>query len=278
MRFCTSPGWRASRSPRRRSSRWRASSPPCSTTSRDRRARPRRRPADLARGRSCPPPRAAPRRAAPVPAARGRARAGARRQRGRVPGPEPAGMSDALELSAARRRARDRRGVAVGGGAVRGLPRARRVRPRRRRGRPELLHVGRRRAAGRGRRLRPGAPGRRAAGGQGPVLHRGRAQPVGVAHPRGVHAAVHRHASCAACTPPGCGCSRRPTRTSSRWAPPTRTPRSARCATRGTASAFPAAPPAAAPPPWPPASRRGRSAPTPAVRSASRPPCAGSSA
>ena len=38
--------------------------------------------------------RAAPRRAAPVPAARGRARAGARGQRRRFPSPQPAGMSD----------------------------------------------------------------------------------------------------------------------------------------------------------------------------------------
>ena len=49
-------------------------------------------------------------------------------------------------------------------------------------------------------------------------------------------------------------------------------------ATPGTARACPAARPAAAPPPWRPARRRGRSAPTPAARSASPRPCAGSSA
>ena len=46
-----------------------------------------------------------------------------------------------------------------------------------------------RRAAGGSGRTAAG----RAAGGQGSVLHRGRAQPVGIAHPRGLRAAVHGH-------------------------------------------------------------------------------------
>ena len=50
----------------------------------------------------------------------------------------------------------------------------------------ELLHVGRRR---RRRGADAGAPlARRAARRQGPLLHRGRAQPVGLAHPRGLPA------------------------------------------------------------------------------------------
>ena len=168
----------------------------------DRRARPRRRRADLAcrRGHR----RAARRRAAAVPAARGRARPGARGQRRRLPRPEPAGMSDAemLELSAAQRPRREiARGLAVGGGAVRGLPRARGGRSRGRRGRAELLHVGRR--GGAARRRADGPLGGRAAGGQGPVLHRGRAQPVGLADPRGLPARRTRRprSSRAAATP-----------------------------------------------------------------------------
>src|ERR687886_139074 len=57
-------------------------------------------------------------------------------------------------------------------------------------------------------------------------------------------------------------CSARPTRTSSPWAPPTRTPPSARSSIPGTGPGSPADPPAAAPPRSPPASPRGRSAPT----------------
>ena len=72
-------------------------------------------------------------------------------------------------------------------------------------------------------------------------------------------------------------CWRRPTRTSSRWAPRTRTRRSDRCSTRGIARACRAAPRAAARRRSPRGSRRGRWAPTPAARSASRPRCAGSS-
>ena len=112
---------------------------------------------------------------------------------------------------------------------------------------------------------------RRAAGGQGPLLHRGRAEPVGLADPRGLPAAVHRDGRRAPARRPARRCSARPTRTSSRWARRPRTRPSARRATRGTARACPAARRAAAPPRSPRASRRGRSAPTPAARSASRP-------
>src|ERR1019366_4283909 len=66
----------------------------------DRRARPRRGGAHLpcGRGHGC----AASRRAAPVPPARGRARAGSSHERRRLPGPKPTGMSatDILELTA----------------------------------------------------------------------------------------------------------------------------------------------------------------------------------
>ncbi len=98
-----------------------------------------------------------------------------------------------IELSAFAGCRGDRRGLAVRRRAVRGIPLARERRSRRRRERPELLHVGGRRGA-RGRAARGrGASGarRRAASGQGPVLHRGRAQPVRLADPRGLSAAVH---------------------------------------------------------------------------------------
>ena len=52
-------------------------------------------------------------------------------------------------------------------------------------------------------------------------------------------------------------CSGRRTWTSSRWAPPTRTPPTARCSIPGTASAFPAAPRAARRRRWPGGSRLG---------------------
>ncbi len=73
-------------------------------------------------------------------------------------------------------------------------------------------------------------------------------------------------------------CSARPTWTSSRWAPRTRTPPTGRCSTPGTAAAFPAAPRAARRRRSPAGSRPARSAPTPAARSASPPRSAGSSA
>ena len=72
-------------------------------------------------------------------------------------------------------------------------------------------------------------------------------------------------------------CSARRTRTSSPWARPTSTPATARSRTRGTARGSRAARAAAARPRSPPASSPGRSEPTPAARSASPPPCAGSS-
>ena len=70
--------------------------------------------------------------------------------------------------------------------AVRRLPRARRGR----RG-PERLHLGRR---GPARRTctRDAPAARRAARRQGPLLHRGRAEPGRLADPRGLPAAVHR--------------------------------------------------------------------------------------
>ena len=140
-----------------------------------------------------------------------------------------------LQLSAARGDRRDRGGPAVGGGAVR---------------------VYRERAAAGGDAGEDGLncftgspsarpPGcgwtaiGRAAGGQGPVLHRGRAEPVGLAHPRGLRAAVHRDRRLAPDRRGREPARRRPTRTSSRWAPRTRTRRSGRCATRGTASGCP---------------------------------------
>ena len=80
---------------------------------------------------------------------------------------------------------------------------------------------------------------RRPAGGQGPVLHRGRAEPGRLADPRGLPAAVHGDGGRAARGGRARRCSARPTRTSSRWAPRTRTPPTARCATPGTARACP---------------------------------------
>ena len=77
------------------------------------------------------------------------------------------------------------------------------------------------RPGGRFRASRRGPAGRRAAGGEGPVLHRGRAQPVGVEDPRGLPAAVHRHRRLAPDRGAARACWRRPTRTSSRWAPRT---------------------------------------------------------
>ena len=82
---------------------------------------------------------------------------------------------------------------------------------------------------------------RRAARRQGPVLHRGRAEPGGLEDPRGLPAALHGDGRRAAARRPARRCSARPTRTSSRWARRTRTPATARCSTRGTARASPAA-------------------------------------
>ena len=238
----------------------------------DRRARPRRRPADLARGRG--DGRAARRRAAAVPAARARARAGARGRRRRLPGPEPAGMSDA-SLDADRRRRR-RAAIAAGELAAGELFEAYRARAAdaRRARRAELLHLGRRgRAAQATRRA-----ARRAC--------RWRSRTCSA--PRACRASRARGSSRA---------TGRPTpRRSSRGSPrPAR-----RCwqdqpgrvrdglldrelglrpdaQPVGPRRACPAAPRAAAPPRSPPGWRRGRSAPTPAARSASPRRCAGSS-
>ena len=65
-------------------------------------------PADDARRRG--PQRAAPRRAAALPAARGRARAGPRRGRRRLPRAQPDGMSDIIALTAAQAAAAVERG------------------------------------------------------------------------------------------------------------------------------------------------------------------------
>ena len=73
-------------------------------------------------------------------------------------------------------------------------------------------------------------------------------------------------------------CWQRPTRTSSRWAPRTRTRAFGPVRNPGITRACPAAPQAEAPPPSRQASRPGHSAPTRAARSASPRPCAGSSA
>ena len=150
------------------------------------------RAADLARGRGHG--RAARRRAAPVPAARGRARTGARRS------------ATTASSCRARRHERRRAARALGGAASEAIAAGALSAA-------ELFEAYRARAdadrdAGEqglncftwvaeerpGRR--PAAPlGGRSAGGQGPVLHRGRAQPVGLAHPRGLPAALHRDAS-----------------------------------------------------------------------------------
>ena len=98
-----------------------------------------------------------------------------------------------------------------------------------------------------------------------------------LADPRGLPAALHGDRGAQADARPARRSSARPTWTSSRWAPRTRTRPTGRCSTPGTAAASPAAPPAARPRPSPAASRPGRSAPTPAARSASPRRSAGSS-
>ncbi len=177
---------------------------------------------------------AARRRAAPVPAARGRARPGAGCQRRRLPRPEPAGMSAHATMtlrcsSAAAARPGDRGGELSRGELFDALPGrvpspiaqpGRRGSTASRGSRPGEAPLGRRARAARGR----------AAGGQGPVLHRGRAQPVGLADPRGLPAAVHGDRRRRACCEAGAtAAGARPTRTSSRWAPRTRTRRSGPC-------------------------------------------------
>ena len=119
---------------------------------------------------------------------------------------------------------------------------------------------------------------RRPARRQGPVLHRGRAEPGGLEDPRGLPAAVYRDRGQKA---------RRSGRAAAGKDQPGRVRDGllerelglrARAQPVGSHDAFPAAHQAAARPLSPPASRRGRSAPTPEARSASPRRCAGSSA
>ena len=112
---------------------------------------------------------------------------------------------------------------------------------------------------------------------QGHLLHRGRADHGGLEDPRGLPAALHGDRGAQARSTPAPGCSARPTWTSSRWAPRTRTRATGRCQSLGPRSGSPGGHPAAPRPRSPRGSRRARSAPTPAARSASRRRCAGSS-
>ena len=105
-----------------------------------------------------------------------------------------------------------------------------------------------------------GRPARRRAGrGQGHLLRRGPARHRRLPHPRGLRAALHRHRGRAPARRRRADHSARRTWTSSRWAPRTRTRRTATSGTPGTPAACPAAPPAARPPPSRRASRRARS-------------------
>ena len=174
--------------------------------------------ADVARGRRRE--RAARRRAAAVLPREVALDAGARRRPTAASASPARGRHDATLTRPDRRagrRARSRAGDARRRRAVRRLPRARRRR------RAQRVHLGRRRPPAR-RRDADGAAARRAARGQGPLLHRGRPEPGRLAHPRGLPAAVHRDRRARGCATRARRCSARPTRTSSRWAPRTRTP------------------------------------------------------
>ena len=203
---------------------------------------------------------------------------GARADAGWLRRPEPGCIgrmsAELLDLTAAAAAARDPRG-----------------RARRRRscsssiGRAPPLTTSTR-SRGSPRRRRPALPdaggltrplGGRAARRQGPVLHRGRPEPVGLEDPRGLPPAVHRD---------GRAATDRRRRHAARQDQPGRVRDGllerelgvrAGAQPVGSQPRARAAPPAAAPPRSPPASRRGRSAPTPAVRSASRRRSAGSS-
>ncbi len=173
-----------------RSSPWHASCRPCSTTS----------PASKSSTSTDVPPTShvvevtsslREDEVRPCLPARGRPGPGAGRGRGGLPGAESPGMSAGLlELSAAAAAAEIAAGDALRGRAVRRLPRARRRRPRGRRAGPRLLHLGGRRGPAGACRI---TPRRRPAGRQGPLLHRGRPEPVGLADPRGLPAALYRH-------------------------------------------------------------------------------------
>ena len=115
---------------------------------------------------------------------------------------------------------------------------------------------GGRRAARGGRAARPA--GRRAARAQGRLHHRGHADDLRVADPGGLAPALRRDRDPAAARGRASSSWARPTWTSSRWAPPPRTPRSARRTTRGTWTGCPAARPAARPRRWPRSRRRWR--------------------
>ena len=153
----------------------------------------------------------------------GGARPGARAGRRRLRRSEPRrGVRRADRADARRRRRSASARASSSRGAVRGVPGAGGRR------RAERVHMGRRRARRDGRDA-DGAAGRRAVRGQGPVLHRGRAEPGGLADPRGIPAAVHGDGRREAARTPVRRCSARPTRTSSRWGPRTRTRPSGRC-------------------------------------------------
>ena len=209
----------------------------------DERARPRRRRADLPRGRARERP--ASRRAAAELAAGADPGARARPGRGRVPRPVAAGVSRRRPP-----RAHRRRGAAADRGAASSSPGRvlRRLRGGGRRRRAERLPV----AARPGRA--PTAGRRRPARGERCEASRSRSRtssaPRGSRPRRGrgswrATARRTRPPRCAGSPTPAPGCSARRTWTSSRWAPRTRTPATGRCATRGTASGSPAGPRAA---------------------------------
>ena len=138
-------------------------------------------------------------------------------------------MGELLELTVAAAAAQIAAGEVSRRGVLRGLARGRRGR------RAERVPVagGSDGAGARGRWA--GIPGR----GQGPLLHRGGADDRRLAHPRGAPAALHGDRRAPAGRGRARRCSARPTWTSSRWAPRTRTPPTGRCSTRGTASRVP---------------------------------------
>jgi len=191
-----------------------------------------KRAADDARGRGDGRP--ASRRADPVAAARAHPLPGPRGQRRGLPGSQPAGIRRATSSTCRPARA----AAAIRAGSLSS---------------PELFEVYRERAAGdraageaglncftwSPMSRQPNRPTRRSPGCRSPSRT--------CSAPRHPQPGVLAQSSRAICRrtrrrpSPACaaavrGCSRRPTRTSSRWGPPTRTRRSGRCATRGTAA------------------------------------------